>query len=120
MGEDAGLDLRWADAILRTLRAFRSGALYGPLLARFRDQLKPEAIEEIEGGLALTGTDVARAMVQHGELLERMRRFQENHEFLLCAVNQGPPFDATLDCPKTVDGGKMEHYVAWMKSAYWI
>ena len=31
-----------------------------------------------------------------------------------------PPFDATLDWPKEIAGVKMEHYVAWMKSAYWI
>jgi amidase len=59
-------------------------------------------------------------MVQHGQLLERVRRFQEKYEFILCAVNQVPPFDATLDWPKTIDGVTMEHYVAWMKSAYWI
>jgi amidase len=39
---------------------------------------------------------------------------------MLCAVNQVPPFDATLDWPKVVDGVRMEHYIAWMKSAYWI
>ena len=49
-----------------------------------------------------------------------MREFQEKYEFMLCAVNQVPPFDATLDWPKEIDGVKMEHYVAWMKSAYWI
>jgi amidase len=59
-------------------------------------------------------------MVEHGELLERMRQFEERYEFLLCAVNQVPPFDATWDWPKSVDGVAMEHYVAWMKSAYWI
>jgi amidase len=35
-------------------------------------------------------------------------------------VNQVPPFDATLDWPKEIDGVKMDHYIAWMKSAYWI
>jgi len=69
---------------------------------------------------ALTSADVARAMVQHGQLMERMRRFQEKYEFTLCAVNQVPPFDARLDWPKTVAGVTMEHYIAWMKSAYWI
>ncbi len=118
--EDACPDLSEADSIFLTVRAFRSATVYGPLLARFREQLKPEAVEEIERGLALTSAEVARAMVQHGELLERMRRFQETYEFLLCAVNQLPPFEATLDWPRTIDGVKMEHYVAWMKSAYWI
>jgi amidase len=118
--EDACPDLTDADSIFLTMRAFRSATMYGPLLARFHPQMKPEAIGEIEAGLALSSADVARAMVQHGQLLERMRRFQEKHEFMLCAVNQVPPFDATLDWPKAIDGVKMEHYVAWMKSAYWI
>jgi len=49
-----------------------------------------------------------------------MRQFQSKYEFLLCAVNQVPPFEATLDWPKEIEGVKMENYVAWMKSAYWI
>jgi amidase len=39
---------------------------------------------------------------------------------VICAVNQVPPFDAKLDWPKEIAGVKMEHYIAWMKSAYWI
>lgn len=118
--EEACPDLQGADSIFLTIRAFRSAAVLGPLLRQFRDQLKPEAIGEIEGGLALTSAQVAEAMVQHGQLLERVRLFQEKYEFLLCAVNQVPPFEASLDWPKAIDGVKMEHYVAWMKSAYWI
>ncbi len=118
--EDACPDLSGAESIFLTIRGFRSAALYGPLLTNFRDQLKPEAIGEIERGLALTAADLAQAMIQHGQLLERMRRFQEKYEFMLCAVNQVPPFDATLDWPKAIGDVKMEHYVAWMRSAYWI
>jgi amidase len=35
-------------------------------------------------------------------------------------VNQVPPFEASLDWPKEIEGVQMENYVAWMKSAYWI
>ena len=118
--EDACPDLHGADEIFLTIRRWRNANVYGPLLARHRDQMKPEAIGEIESGAALGSADVARAMIQHGQLMERMRRFQETYEFVLCAVNQVPPFDATLDWPKEIDGVKMESYVAWMKSAYWI
>jgi amidase len=118
--EDAWPDLSGADSAFLTIRGFRSAALYGPLLAKFRGQMKPEAVGEVEAGLALTSADVTQAMIQHGQLLERVRRFQEKYEFILCAVNQVPPFDATLDWPKAIAGVKMEHYVAWMKSAYWI
>jgi amidase len=82
--------------------------------------MKPEAITEIEAGSRLSGTDIAKAMHRHAEVMERMRRFQQKYEFTLCAVNQAPPFDATMDWPKEVEGTTMEHYVAWMKSAYWI
>jgi amidase len=118
--EDAHPDLSGADSIFLTIRRFRTAAVYGPLLDSYRDQMKPEAIEEVESGLALTSADIAKAMMQHSELLDRVRRFQDKYEFILCAVNQVPPFDTTLDWPKTINGVAMDHYVAWMKSAYWI
>jgi len=102
------------------MRAFRSGLSYGPILAQHRDKMKPEAVAETEAGLALTTAAIGKAMLQHGQLLERMRRFEERYDFICCAVNQLPPFEATLDWPKTIDGVAMDHYVAWMKSAYWI
>jgi amidase len=118
--EDACPDLAGADTIFLTIRRFRSAAVYAPLLASHREQMKPEAIGEIESGLALTSAQVAAAMIQHGQLLDRMRRFQEQYEFMVCAVNQVPPFDAKLDWPKTINGVTMDAYTAWMKSAYWI
>jgi amidase len=118
--EDVAPDLRDADNIFLTLRAFRSGEVYGPLLAEHRDKMKAEAVAETEAGLALTSAAIGRAMRQHGALLERMRRFDERFDYICCAVNQVPPFDAAIDWPKAIDGVAMDHYVAWMKSAYWI
>ena len=46
-----------------------------------------------------------------------MRRFQEQYEFLLCAVNQVPPFDASLHWPQEIEGVTMDNYIAWMKTA---
>jgi amidase len=59
-------------------------------------------------------------MQQHGELMQRMRRFHEKYDFLICAVNQMPPFEASLDWPHEIEGVKMATYLDWMKSAYWI
>jgi amidase len=118
--EDACPDLGHVDEIFLTLRAWSSWNVNGALLAEHRGEMKPEAVWDIEAGARLTGTDVARALMRHGALLERVRRFQERHEFIVCAVNQVPPFDAILDWPKSIDGVAMENYVAWMKSAYWI
>lgn len=118
--EEAGPDLRGADQSFLDIRRWRSWNSLGPLLENHRNQMKPEAIEEIEAGARLSGTDIGAAMILQGELMARMRRFHEKYDFLVCAVNQIPPFDARLNWPKAIGGTKMEHYIAWMKSAYWI
>ena len=59
-------------------------------------------------------------LVRHAEFLNPLRAFQQTHDFSFCAVNQVPPFDARLDWPHEIEGVKMDNYIAWMKSAYWI
>jgi amidase len=118
--EDVHPDLSEADEIFLTIRSWRSWMMLGPLLEKHRHQMKAEALGEIEAGRTLSGADIGRAMLRHGELLARMRRFQEKYTFIVCAVNQVPPFDAKIDWPKEIETVKMEHYIAWMKSAYWI
>jgi amidase len=92
----------------------------GGFLERFRSEMKPEAVAEIEAGAAVSGKDLGRAMARQAQWMERMRRFQERHDFLVCPVNQVAPFDASLDWPKSIEGVPMEHYIAWMRSAYLI
>jgi len=118
--DDACPDLSGADEIFLTIRAWNYWHTLGPLLEKHRHEMKPEAVWQIELGSKLSGEDVAQAMTGHGELMQRMRRFQEKYEFLLCAVNQVPPFDATIAWPREIEGVKMETYLDWMKSAYWI
>ena len=83
-----------ADEVFLTLRAFRTWTNLGPLLAAHRAEFKPEAIREIEDGARLSAAQISSAMVRHGQILESMRRFQDTYPFMLCAVNQVPPFDA--------------------------
>jgi amidase len=118
--EDAGPDLRDADEVFLTLRAWNHWHTFGSLLEKHRHEMKPEAVWQIEAGRKLTGDDIAKAMAKHGALMERMRVFQDKYEFLICAVNQVPPFDADIHWPHEIEGVQMEHYIAWMKSAYWI
>ena len=118
--EDVCPDLGGADEIFLTIRAWSYWHTLGPLLEKHRDEMKPEAVWQIESGNKLSGSDVANAMTRQGELMERMRRFQEKYEFFISAVNQGPPFDATISWPREIEGVKMDSYLDWMKSAYWI
>ena len=120
MVENVHPDLTGADDAFLTLRAWRSWSNYGSLLAEHRQEMKPEAIAEIEAGATLTAADLTRAMTMQAQIMERIRLFQQKYEFIICAVNQVPPFDAKVVWPKEIAGMKMENYIGWMKSAYWI
>jgi amidase len=113
-------DLAGADEVFLTLRRKRSFANLGAFLWTDRRRMKPEAVEEIERGAALTTADVGKAQAAHRKLLTRLSKFFETYRFLVCAVNQVPPFDAMLAWPREINGVAMEHYAAWMKSAYWV
>jgi amidase len=118
--EETAPDLSAAEEAFLTLRAFRSWIMMGPLLKEHRGKMKPEAVEEIEAGSKLSSAQIASALLRQGEIVESMRTFYENYEFIVCAATQAPAFDAACHWPAEVDGQTMEHYVAWMRSLYWI
>jgi amidase len=118
--DDACPDLNGADEIFHVIRSWLFWNSLGPLLREHRESMKPEAVWQIEAGARLSGADIARAMVRQADLMERMRVFQAEYEFILCAVSQVPPFEAMIDWPKEIEGVEMDNYLAWMKSAYWI
>ena len=59
-------------------------------------------------------------MAMQQQIFERLRVFMQEYEFVLCAVNQMPPFPIEWDWPHEVDGVPMETYISWMQSAYFI
>ncbi|MGE0451442.1 MAG: amidase [Vicinamibacterales bacterium] len=118
--DEAAPDFTDADDVFLTLRCWMSAHVLGPLLAEHRALMKPEAVWQIERGLRVTAAEVALALRRHAELVERFARFQQRYDFLVCAVSQVPPFDASIAWPTSIDGVAMANYVDWMKSAYWI
>ena len=102
--DEAAPDFSAVDDIFLTLRRLISGDKYGALLEQHRQDMKAEAVEEIERGTALTVADVTRAMTLHGQLLQRMAAFFERYDVIACAVSQVPPFDVTADWPRSVAG----------------
>ena len=94
--------------------------MLGPLMERHREQMKPEAIEEIEAGARVTGADIARAMAKHVAVMTRVATFQQRYDVLATVVSQVPPFNVELTWPRAIAGVAMAHYVEWMKSAYLV
>jgi amidase len=89
-------------------------------LEHHRSLMKETVVWNIEKGLALRASEVARAQRQRGELYQRVRRFMERYEFLLLPVTQVVPFDIETEWVREIDGVAMESYVDWMKSCYFI
>jgi amidase len=49
-----------------------------------------------------------------------MRQFFERYEFFVLPTVQVPPFDVEQPYPTEVAGVKMDTYIDWMKSCYYI
>ena len=118
--EEASPDFSGATEAFETLRAVAFVQSYGEFLKTRRGELKDAMIWNIEQGLALGPEKIARANALRSELYQRMRLFLERYEFLLCPVNQLPPFPVDTEYPVEIAGVKMGNYLDWMKSCYWI
>ena len=118
--EDAAPDFSGASEAFETLRAIGFLSRYGVLLKEHRDKLKDTVIWNIEEGLKRNAEQIARAGALRSELFHRMRAFLEKYEFLLCPVNQLPPFPVELEWPREIAGVPLGNYLDWMKSCYYI
>jgi len=117
--EEAEPDLSPATEAFHTLRAL--GFLDRlPLYRKHRDKLKDTVIWNIEAGLELTGEKIARGNELRTQVFQRMRTFLEKYDFLLCPVNQVVPFPVDQPYPTEIAGVKMDNYIDWMKSCYYI
>ena len=118
--EEAGPDFTGATEAFETLRAISFALRYAPLLKTHRVRLKDTVIWNIEQGLALDGAKVARAEALRTELFQRMRVFLEKYDFLLAPVSQLPPYPVETEYPTEIAGVKLDNYLDWMKSCYYV
>jgi amidase len=118
--EDAEPDFSGATEAFETLRGLTYLHRGAKLLKEHRDKLKDTVIWNTEEGLKRTAGDINQAEALRTALYHRMRAFLEKHEFLVCPVNQLPPFSVDEDYPREIAGVKMENYLDWMKSCYYI
>jgi len=118
--EDAEPDFTGATESFETLRAVGFFHKVGPLMKEHQDKLKDTVIWNVEEGRRRSAEDVARAEVLRSGLFHRMRKFLETYDFLVCPVNQLPPYPVSTEWPREVAGVKMTNYLDWMKSCYYI
>ncbi len=118
--EDGEPDFRDADEAFKVWRAWRFELAFVELLETYPDQLKDTVIWNIEEGMKLTGPQIGRAERKRTEIYHRMRKFMGTYEFLILPVSQVPPFDVNQRYVTEINGVKMDTYIDWMKSCYYI
>jgi amidase len=118
--EEACPDFSGATEAFETLRAVSFAMRFAPLLKTHRSELKDTVVWNIEQGLALDGAKIARAETLRTGLYQRLRTFLERYEFLLAPVNQLPPFPVETEYPTEIAGVRLDNYLDWMKSCYYI
>jgi len=118
--EDAEPDFNGATESFETLRALGFLQSYGEFYRTRRGDLKDTVQWNVEQGMRLTPEQIARATALRSALYHRMRAFLEEYDFLVCPVNQLPPYPVATEWPREIAGTKMTNYLDWMKSCYFI
>jgi len=102
----------------KDLRAWQIGSALLPLYQdrAHRDQLKPEAIFEIETGARLSAYDIAAASQLRTRWTHALRAFFARHDALVLPTAQVFPFAIDERWPGFIAGQRMQTYHEWMKA----
>ena len=116
--EEADPDLRDADEIFQTLRAFSFAMAHEAHLRDHRGKMKDTLVWNVEKGLALGAMEVAHAEAKRAALLDRVVGFFDRFDYLVCPTTQVPPFPVETDWVREINGVKLETYIDWMAACY--
>ena len=118
--EEAEPDWAGVDETFRTLRLWARELQMGELVKQHPEFIKETIRWEVEQATGLTAHDAGIALLRQTEIYHRMRQFLSRYEFFVLPVSQVPPFDVTTEYPAEIDGVRMDTYIDWMKSCYYI
>ncbi len=105
----------WED--FTVLRSWQLGTAHGATYddPAKRAMLKPEAIWEIERGLALSARAVARASAGRTAWYGAFRALLDTYDYFVLPSAQVFPFDAGIRWPDAIAGRPMDTYHRWME-----
>ncbi|WP_418317267.1 amidase [Piscinibacter sakaiensis] len=106
--------------VWQTWLDWRRWLVTGRLVALYRDPqrrtlLKPEAIWEVEQGLAMSAEDVCAASLARSHFHQQMLELLSRVDLLVLPSAQVWPFDKQIDWPRSINGVEMDTYHRWME-----
>lgn len=108
------------EALWQSWITLRSWAVAGKFAVHYRDparreKLKPEAIWEVERGLALSGEEIQSASEVRSAWYRKLADVFQNHDGLALPSAQAFPFPLDWDWPREIAGRSMDSYHHWME-----
>jgi amidase len=104
--------------IVLASRGFSMVARHAEKLPRWRHLMQENLVRNIDHGLGLSASDVARAERLRTELWERVRRFQGRYDFMVTPTTAVGPFPVETIYPREINGVPMQNYIQWVLLTY--
>ena len=104
--------------VFETLRGVHFVAAHGERLAKSRDLLDRNVIDNTERGLALSLGDVSRAHVEQTRLYKRVLAFFKQVDVLICPAAAVSPFPHSQLFVEAINGEKLPTYMRWLAITY--
>ena len=118
--EDASPEFPDADSIFRVIRASGFYRQYGKAVLQNPTLVKETVRGEVERGGAVTNAELLAAKRKRARLRLGLAQFMERYQFLVLPTVQVPPFSIEQQYVTEVAGVRMESYIDWMRSCYYI
>jgi amidase len=118
--EQAEPDFSRVREIIHVTRALRMVTLHAEKLEKWRDQMNPNLVWNIEKGFPLTAQQVGMAEKERTALYHRVRQFFERYDLLLTPTVAVPPFPVEMPYPQEINGKPINNYQEWLYLTYAI
>jgi amidase len=118
--EAACPDFAEVNDIVRGTRAVTMVALHADKLPGWRERMQRALVGDIEQGLMLTASEIARSEVLRSLLWHRVRAFMATRDLLVLPTVAVPPFAVDEPYPTEVNGKQLESYTEWFNLTYAI
>ncbi len=115
---DAHPDFSGIHEIFEVHRGLAFVASHQEKLAKHRDLLDHNVIDNTERGLQFTAAEIGRGFVEQHNLMKRVLDFFEDYDVLITPTASVSPFPHAQLYVEEIDGERMPTYMRWLALAY--
>jgi Asp-tRNA(Asn)/Glu-tRNA(Gln) amidotransferase A subunit family amidase len=115
---EAAPDCTGGHEIFEVHRGLSSVANHQDKLAKHREMLDRNLIDNVERGLALSVDQIGRAFVEQQAFYKRWHDFFDDYDVLIAPAAAVSPFPHSTLFVEEINGEKMPTYMTWLSLAY--